>query len=123
MIHSHASCIFTAHILHANKAGGGQMKSMTEPPPPLSSSTSLSTLQTKLSTQNIITASNTLLDLIRIMRVSALVTDSDRIQMEEEVEFWEDGIVTGVVRREGEKYEEEWMELRMNELNELLDNK
>lgn len=43
--------------------------------------------------------------------------------MEEEVEFWEDGIVTGVVRREGEKYEEEWMELRMNELNELLDNK
>ena len=83
------------------------MISITEPPPPLSSSISLSTLQTKLSTQNIITASNTLLDLIRIMRVSALVMDENRIAMEEEVECWEDGVVAGVVRREGEKYEKE----------------
>ena len=99
------------------------MKTMTEPPPPLSSSISLSTLQTKLSTQNIIAACNNLLDLIRIMRVSALVMDSEGIDMEEEVECWEDGIVTGIVRREGEKYEKEWMELRMSELEQIVKKK
>ncbi len=94
------------------------MTTMTEPPAPLSASVSLSTLQTKLSTQNIITASNALLDLIRIMRVSALVMDGERIHMEEEVECWEDEIVTSVVKREGERYEKEYMELRMKELGD-----
>ena len=96
------------------------MKSMTEPPPPLSASASLSTLQTKLSTQNIITASNTLLDLIRTMRVSALVMDGERVKLEEEVECWEDGIVTDVVREEGERYEKEWIDLRMKEMEDVM---
>jgi hypothetical protein len=100
--------------------GGGQMQSMTEPPPPLSASISLSTLQTKLSTQNIINASNTLLDLIRIMRVSALVMDGERVRIEEDVECWEDEIVTNLVKEEGEMYEKEWIELRMKEMEDVM---
>lgn len=96
------------------------MQSMTEPPPPLSASISLSTLQTKLSTQNIINASNTLLDLIRIMRVSALVMDGERVRIEEDVECWEDEIVTNLVKEEGEMYEKEWIELRMKEMEDVM---
>ena len=96
------------------------MTSMTEPPPPLSASTSQSTLQTKLSTQNIITACNTLLDLIRKMRMSALVMDGDRIRMEEDVECWENGVVTNIVREEGNLLEKEWIELRMREMEDVM---
>jgi hypothetical protein len=109
----------TNHIMDP-RAGGGLMTSITEPPPPLAASTSISTLQTKLSTQNIIDASNTLLDLIRIMRMSALVMDGAEIEMEEELECCENDVVLNVVGNQARELEREWIELRAKEMELLL---
>ncbi len=54
------------------------------------------------------------------MRVSALVMDGDRVWAEEEVECWEDGIVTYVVKEEGDSYEREWIDLRMKEMEGVM---
>ena len=96
------------------------MTSLNEPPPPLASSASISTLQTNLSTQNIITASNTLLDLIRMMRCSATVMDGECILNEEEVECWENDIVKDAMEEEGGGFEREWIEMKKKELSLIM---
>ena len=91
------------------------MISINEPPPPLAASTSLSTLQTKLSTHNIITASNTLLDLIRMMKMSALVMDGEQIYREEDVECWENDIVKHFIHQQEILLEKEYFDLTKKE--------
>jgi len=86
------------------------MHTANEPPPPLASSTTLSALTTSVTTENICTSVNDLLDLIRIMRLSVTVMGEERFQ-EEEVECWEDGVVLKEVCRETMEIEKELREL------------
>ena len=82
------------------------MKLANEPPPPLAASTTLSTLTTSVATENICTSVNSLLDLIRIMRLSVTVMGEERLK-EEEVECWEDGVVMEAICRETVEIENE----------------
>ena len=86
------------------------MKTINEPPPPLASSTALSTLATLAATENICHSVNQILDLIRILRLSVIVMGEERFQ-EEEVECWENEIVTREICRETAALEHEWREL------------
>lgn len=75
------------------RAGGGAMKDPKEPAPPLAATATLSSLQAKLSAQNICVATSQLLDIIRILRLSALIMDGETADMEEDVECLENGIM------------------------------
>ena len=71
-------------ISHDPRSGGGMMRETTEPPPPLAADASLSALQAKLAAHNLCVASANLLDLIRTLRLSALLMDEEAIAAEEE---------------------------------------
>ncbi len=62
----------------------GLMEDPDEPPPALAASVNLSSLQAKIATQNICVAASQLLDLIRTLRMSALLMDQKTIAAEEE---------------------------------------
>lgn len=66
--------------------GGGVMLDPNEPPPALAADSALISLQTKLAAQNIAVASSNLLDLIRTLRLSALLMEEQVIDEEEEIE-------------------------------------
>jgi len=53
-----------------------------EPPPSLAASVNFSSLQAKIASQNICIAASQLLDLIRTLRLSALLMDQPTIAME-----------------------------------------
>ena len=94
------------------------MKDATIPPPPLASSTYLSSLNATLSSQNICMASTELLDLIRTLRMSALLMEEKTIRMEEDVECWEDSVVVAdVVSKEGLELEKKLLQMRENNIN------
>jgi hypothetical protein len=82
------------------------MKSQNEPPPPLAASAELSELSTAVATENICTSVNTLLDLIRTLRLSVTIMGEERFQ-EEEVECWEDGVVIDEICKETMQLEKE----------------
>lgn len=86
------------------------MTSVNEPPPPLASSTSLSALTTSVATENICTSVNTLLDLIRILRLSVTVMGEERFK-EEQLECWEDGVVMDEILEESKELEAELRDL------------
>ena len=69
------------------------MKDSKEPPPPLAAKATLSSLQAKLSAQNISVATSQLLDIIRILRLSALIMDVETANMEEDMECLDNGIM------------------------------
>lgn len=71
------------------RAGGGTMNDQDEPPPPLAAHTARSSIQTKLSAQNICEASAKLLDLIRTLRLSALLMEAESIGLEEKIQCLE----------------------------------
>lgn len=89
----------TYHCVKKSTKAGGHMKLANEPPPPLAASTTLSTLTTSVATENICTSVNSLLDLIRIMRLSVTVMGEERSK-EEEMECWEDGVVMEAIWKE-----------------------
>jgi len=70
-----------------DRGGGGKMIELNEPPAPLAADAALSTLQTKLAAENICVAVSHLLDLIRTLRLSALLMEEGVIGEEEEEEF------------------------------------
>lgn len=70
------------------RSGGGIMRDPNEPPAPLAADTALASLQTELSAQNLCVASAHLLDLIRTLRLSALLMEENSI-LEEEAEEYE----------------------------------
>jgi hypothetical protein len=86
------------------------MINANEPPPPLAASTALSTLTTMVATENICASVNQLLDLIRMLRLSVIVMGEERLQ-EEEIQCWEDGIVTAEICRETKALEDELRDL------------
>merc|ERR1740139_348880 len=100
-----------------SKAGGGNMNDPHEPPPPLAAHSARSSIQTKLSAQNLCAASSKLLDLIRTLRLSALLMEGESIGREEEVECLEsESVVWDVALAEVSGLEEELRELRAKAL-------
>lgn len=63
------------------------MRDINEPSPALAANAALSALQTKLAAQNLEVASSHLLDLIRTLRLSALLMDEAVIAEEEREEY------------------------------------
>ena len=91
------------------------MKDIAIPPPPLASSTHLSALNVTLASQNICMASTELLDLIRTLRMSALLMEEESIRKEEDVECWEDSVVVAnFVNKEGLELEKKILQNREN---------
>mmetsp|Transcript_6301 Transcript_6301/g.7957 ORF Transcript_6301/g.7957 Transcript_6301/m.7957 type:complete len:161 (+) Transcript_6301:67-549(+) len=68
------------------RAGGGLMRDADDPPPPLAANVQLSAVQAKLAVENLCVASSHALDLIRTLRLSALLMDEEAIRAEEEEE-------------------------------------
>lgn len=97
----HSPKIFTA---------GGKMTTANEPPAPLASSTSLSTLSTAVATQNICASVNQLLDLIRTLRLSMIIMGEDRGE-EEELECFENSVAMEDIMKESSRIENELLEL------------
>jgi len=101
------------YLSNLPKAGGGNMNDPHEPPPPLAAHSARSSIQTKLSAQNLCAASSKLLDLIRTLRLSALLMEGSSIGMEEEVECLEsESVVWDVALAEVSTLEEELRDLR-----------
>lgn len=99
-------------ISHDPRSGGGMMRETTEPPPPLAADASLSALQAKLAAHNLCVASANLLDLIRTLRLSALLMDEEAIAAEEEEECEECQNVAKEAVGESVQLEAELMNLR-----------
>ena len=68
------------------RAGGGLMRDVDDPPPPLAANVQMSSVQAKLAVENLCVASSHALDLIRTLRLSALLMDEEAIRAEEEEE-------------------------------------
>jgi len=62
------------------------MRDADDPPPPLAANVQLSAVQAKLAVENLCVASSHALDLIRTLRLSALLMDEEAIRAEEEEE-------------------------------------
>lgn len=62
------------------------MQDPDDPPPPLAASAALNLMQAKLAAENLCVASSKALDLIRTLRLSALLMDEEAIVLEEEEE-------------------------------------
>ena len=70
-------------------AGGGLMRDADDPPPPLAADVAMNAMQAKLAAENLCVASSNALDLIRTLRLSALLMDDEAIRAEEEEEALE----------------------------------
>lgn len=88
---------------------GGEMTTANEPPAPLASSTSLSTLSTAVATQNICASVNQLLDLIRTLRLSIIIMGEDRFE-EEELECLENRVAMEDIMKASARIENELLE-------------
>jgi hypothetical protein len=109
--------------LEKNKAdprsGGGQMKSLQDPPPPpLAADVAISSLQCQLAVENLCVAASNLLSLIRRLRLSLLLMDEDTIAAEEEWQVQQVQSIAEKAMEEANVVEQEWMELRNQELYE-----
>lgn len=89
---------------------------MNEPPPPLAADASLSSLQAKLAAQNLCVAASNLLDLIRTLRLSALLMEQRTIALEEEEEYRRVKKKARIAILESTKLEAEIMKIRNSEL-------
>jgi hypothetical protein len=93
MITSRAHHIAVHHTQHltalsytAYTAGGGLMQTLDDPPPPLAADVAMNIMQAKLAAENLCVASSNILDLIRTLRLSALLMDEEAIRAEEKEE-------------------------------------
>jgi len=75
--------------IDGRRGGGGMFLDAKQnpPPPALAADAALVSLQAKLASQNIAIATSNLLDLIRTLRMSALLMDEGVIQEEEQAEY------------------------------------
>ena len=87
-----------------------------EPPPPLAASVHCSSLQAKIASQNICVATSQLLDLIRTLRMSALLMDHSRISVEEDTECRRCNQQTERIMKECKILEMKLMDLRNEKL-------
>lgn len=99
-----------------DRSGGGQMREPNEPPAPLAADAALSTLQAKLAAENICVATCNLLDLIRTLRLSALLMEEDAIAVEEEEEYLKVRQSAREAALDSTRMEEELMNIRNEEV-------
>ena len=98
-------------------SGGQKMTSLQDPPPPpLAAEVGSSSLQCQLAAENLCVASSQLLSLIRTLRLSILMMDEDTIAAEEEWQVMEVQKITTEAQNEANKLEQEWIDLRNQEL-------
>ena len=84
--HHESSSTEQAEVGSDPRAGGGLMRDADDPPPPLAANVQMSAVQAKLAVENLCVASSHALDLIRTLRLSALLMDEEAIRAEEEEE-------------------------------------
>ncbi|KAL7522262.1 hypothetical protein ACHAWX_006957 [Stephanocyclus meneghinianus] len=98
------------------RAGGGPMQTPDDPPPPLAAAVSMNAIQAKLAAENLCVAASNALDLIRTLRLSALMLDEEAIRIEEEEEALEAAEVGLGAEEECAILEGKLIELRNKEL-------
>eukprot|EP00980_Cylindrotheca_fusiformis_P028515 scaffold22607_cov123-Cylindrotheca_fusiformis.AAC.12 len=100
------------------RSGGGQMKSLQDPPPPpLAADVAISSLQCQLAVENLCVAASNLLSLIRRLRLSLLLMDEETVVAEEEWQVQQVQAISEKAMEEANLVEQEWMELRNRELD------
>jgi len=108
-----------SHQHHDPRAGGSghAMRSTQDPPPPpLAANVALSLLQCQLAAENLNVAASSLLTLIRTLRLSLLLTDTDTIRAEEELERLHCQELETRALQEAAELEQQLMELRRQSL-------
>lgn len=99
------------------RVGGGTMKDANEPPPPaLAADAEQSSLQAKLAAQNVCVASSNLLDLIRRLRLSALLMEESSIAAEEEEDCLDSQELSKQARLESIQLESELFQIRNSQI-------
>mmetsp|Transcript_11266 Transcript_11266/g.23720 ORF Transcript_11266/g.23720 Transcript_11266/m.23720 type:complete len:94 (+) Transcript_11266:229-510(+) len=88
-----------------------------DPPPPLAANTALHLVQAKLAAENLCVASSNALDLIRTLRLSALLMDEEAILLEEEEEALENCERGLWLEEECRALEGELMDIRNGEVD------
>ena len=89
------------------------------PPPPLAADVAMSSLQCQLAVENMCVAASNLLTLIRTLRLSLLLMDEPTIAAEEEWQVQEAFQIAALAQQEANQLEQEWMELRNQELEQI----
>mmetsp|Transcript_21438 Transcript_21438/g.21784 ORF Transcript_21438/g.21784 Transcript_21438/m.21784 type:complete len:159 (-) Transcript_21438:17-493(-) len=75
-------------VSEGDRSGGGLIADQADPPPPpIAADAALNSLQVKLAAHNLCVASSNLLELIRTLRLAALLMDETVIESEERDEF------------------------------------
>lgn len=92
------------------------MQTPDDPPPPLAAAVSMNAIQAKLAAENLCVAASNALDLIRTLRLSALMLDEEAIRIEEEEEALEAAEVGLGAEEECAILEGKLIELRNKEL-------
>jgi hypothetical protein len=92
------------------------------PPPPLAASVASSLLQCQLAAENICVAASSLFTLIRTLRLSLLLTDSDTVQAEQELERQDCRDRARTALAEAWELEQRLMELRRELLSISTDS-
>lgn len=93
------------------------MKTPDDPPPPLAASVALNSVQAKLAAENLCVAASNALDLIRTLRLSALLLDEEAVRAEEEEEALEAMEVGLIAEEECVELERRLVEMRNKELH------
>lgn len=115
--HESASTDQAAEVGNDARAGGGLMRDIDDPPPPLAANVQMSVVQAKLASENLCVASSNALDLIRTLRLSALLMDEEAIRAEEEEEALDVYEKKLEAEEECIELERKLLEMRNNELN------
>ena len=107
-------------VIRTPIAGGGRMQTPNDAPtPPLASSTNITALQCQLAVENLCVAASQLLSLIRTLRLSILLMDEETIATEEEWQVHQIQAISSKAQEEANLMEQEWLELRTKELEDL----
>lgn len=105
------------YLWPSNEAGGGTMVNPNEPPPTLASDVNLTSLQAKLAAENVCVATSKLLDLIRTLRLSALLMERKSIDDEEEEDCLRSREVAEKALKESMHLEAELINFRNEEIS------
>ena len=93
------------------------MKQLQDPPPPpLASDVAMSSLQCQMAVENLCVATSNLLSQIRTLRLSLMLMDEKTIGAEEEWQVEQMQILTTKAQEESNLLEQEWLELRNQEM-------
>ena len=88
------------------------------PPPPLAADVALSSLSCQLAAENICVATSQLVTLIRTLRLSLLLMDTETIVQEEELQLLQSQSTTTQILQQAAQLEQDLMELRRKRMDE-----